>query len=186
MKETLEDARSAARNAILGAGYGVPTPGPPGPTGPVGPACDVDNGEFKIKDSGERRECTTGSVRDKQVGKGRYDLISPIALLRLAKHYEAGAIKYAARNWEKGQPLSWYLDSAIRHLQKFLAGERDEDHITACAWNCFALVHTEEMIQRGRLPADLNDLPNFNPFAMPAAHTGQMFSSLPTPNLTMK
>jgi len=113
---------------------------------------------FTVNDSGERRAFGTGSVRDTRTGKGRFDLISPIALKRLALHYEAGAKKYGDRNWEKGQPLSVFLDSALRHLNCFLAGQRDEDHMTAVAWNAFALVHTEELIRQGKLPAELNGL----------------------------
>lgn len=116
---------------------------------------------FDLKDSGSRREFSTGSVRDAATGKGRYDLVSPLALERLAQLYERGAQKYDARNWEKGQPLSAYLDCAMRHLQKHLAGYRDEDHMAAAAWNAFGLMHTEIMISRGLLPAELDDLPNY-------------------------
>ena len=41
----------------------------------------------EVKDSGERQEFNTGSRRDTCVGKGRYDLISPVALRRLARHF---------------------------------------------------------------------------------------------------
>lgn len=114
-----------------------------------------------VKDSGSRQEFSTGSVRDTQEGKGRFDLISPIALERLAKHYENGARKYSERNWEKGQPLARYLDSAKRHLNKFHEGYRDEDHLAAAAWNVFSLIHTQEMIRRGVLPKELDDLPGY-------------------------
>lgn len=116
--------------------------------------------EFKeVKDSGKRQEFSTGSVRDTRAGKGRFDLISPIALKRLAQHYENGSIKYGDRNWEKGQPLSRYLDSLIRHAYCLLEGKKDEDHASAIAWNAMAYVHTEEMIKRGLLPQELNDMP---------------------------
>jgi len=115
----------------------------------------------EVKDSGARREFDTGSVRDQREGKGRYDLISPVALRRLAKHSENGAVKYGDRNWEKGQPLCSYLDSAMRHLQDFLVGDRSEDHLAAAAWNVFSIIHTQEMIDRGLLPDHLDDLPNF-------------------------
>jgi len=113
---------------------------------------------YEIKDSGKREQHSTGSVRDTREGKGRYDLLSPIALRRLAAHMEAGAAKYGERNWEKGQPLSRYLDSALRHTFQFLEGLRDEDHLTAAAWNLLAAVHTGEMVDRGLLPAALDDM----------------------------
>jgi len=115
----------------------------------------------EVKDSGKRQEFKTGSVRDTNIGKGRYDLISPLMLQRLAKHFENGAVKYGDRNWEKGQPLSRYFDSAVRHLYKHLEGQRDEDHLAAAIWNVGAMIHTEELIERGLLPKELNDLPNY-------------------------
>lgn len=71
---------------------------------------------FVVKDSGERQEFVTGARRDIQVGKGRFDLIPPLPVRRLAMIYEAGALKYGEHNWKKGIPLSRYLDSAERHL----------------------------------------------------------------------
>ena len=111
----------------------------------------------QVVDSGVRQEFTTGSVRDTRDGKGRYDLIPPYAMHRLAQHYENGARKYGDRNWEKGQPVSRYLDSAIRHLFKYLEGHRDEDHLAAAAWNAMGAIWTEEMVTRKRLPAELCD-----------------------------
>jgi len=115
----------------------------------------------KVQDSGQRQEFNTGSVRDSRDGKGRFDLISSIALKRLAQHFENGAKKYGDRNWEKGQPLSRYLDSLIRHAYCLLEGKKDEDHASAIAWNAMAYVHTEEMIKRGILSKELNDMPNY-------------------------
>ena len=114
--------------------------------------------EFEIEDSGTREEFSTGSLRDTREGKGRFELIPAHALTRLAQHFETGAKKYGDRNWEKGQPLSRYLDSAMRHLVKYLGGGRSEDHIIACAWNCFAFVQTQKWIADGKLPQELDDM----------------------------
>ena len=108
-----------------------------------------------IKDSGKRREFETGSVRDAQSDKGRFDLIPYLPQENLAKHYEGGIVKYGERNWEKGQPLKVFLDSAIRHLQKFNAGMRDEDHLSASVWNNYGYQWTENEIIEGRLPYSL-------------------------------
>jgi len=112
----------------------------------------------KVEDSGSRQEFKTGSVRDTNVGKGRFDLIPPYALKRLAKHYENGAKKYGDRNWEKGQNLSRYLDSAIRHAYAFLGGSCVEDHLAAVAWNALAYIETEDRINKGLLPKELDDI----------------------------
>ena len=117
--------------------------------------------DFVTKDSGERRQFNTGAQRDVVTDKGRYDLISPIMIERLAKLLQRGAEKYNDRNWEKGMPLSVYMDSGMRHLYKFLEGHRDEDHLIAAIWNLQALLHIEEMVNRGMLSKDLLDLPNY-------------------------
>ena len=81
------------------------------------------------------------------------------AIIELAKHFEKGAIKYAARNWEKGINLSRYWDSAYRHLTQYLREDKDEPHLVAAAWNVACLYQTGVWIQQGILPASLNDLP---------------------------
>lgn len=99
---------------------------------------------MKIKDSGTRRQFETGAVRDMQEGKGRMDLLPWCAIMRVARHFEAGAIKYGDRNWERGIPLSSFCDSAARHLAKFMDGQTDEDHLCAAAWNLLCALWTEE------------------------------------------
>lgn len=113
--------------------------------------------QYQVKDSGEREVFSTGSRRDTRVNKGRYDLISFIALERLAIHYENGAAKYGDNNYRLGQPLMRYVDSAMRHLIKWTMGWKDEDHLSSAAWNLFAIIETEEMIRRGKLPKELDD-----------------------------
>lgn len=118
---------------------------------------------FILKDSGERQKFATGAQRDTQDGKGRYDLLSPIVNKRLAIIMEKGAKKYDDRNWEKGIPLSRFIDSAKRHLDQFIEGYKDEDHLGQAIWNLAGLMHTQEMIKRGLLTESLNDLPNYLP-----------------------
>ena len=113
----------------------------------------------KVKDSGKRQSFKTGAVRDIQTGKGRYDLLPPRAIRRLAEHYENGAVKYGDRNWEQGIPLSRMLDSAIRHLFKALEGQTDEDHLIASAWNILGIIELQERIEEGTLPKNLDNLP---------------------------
>ncbi len=63
------------------------------------------------------------------------------------------------RNWEKGLPLSRFLDSAERHLNQFKAGERTEDHLAAVLWNIAGYIETEQRIRDGKLPETLRDVP---------------------------
>ncbi|MHA1868715.1 MAG: dATP/dGTP diphosphohydrolase domain-containing protein [Candidatus Heimdallarchaeaceae archaeon] len=101
---------------------------------------------------------STGSIRENKEGKGRFDLLPPRAIKRVAKQYEKGTKKYKDRNWEKGQPFSRFIDSALRHMFQYLEGLKDEDHITAAAFNILAIIEQEEKIKEKKLPKELNDL----------------------------
>jgi len=108
-----------------------------------------------MKDSGKREQHKSGAVRDKRTGKGRFDLMSPFALWRIAQVCEKGAVKYEDRNWEKGFPFSRVLDSAIRHIIQYMMGMEDEDHLAHGAWNLMALLHFEET------HPELDDMPHY-------------------------
>ena len=151
---------------------------------------------MKIEDSGERREFVTGAVRDRTIGKGRFDLMPMeviatymsndavseyefvsnlsqfstggiteylyqsmkniielafnnnfnTAMLELAKHFEEGCDKYGDRNWQKGIPINCYIDSALRHYFKYMAGRVDESHDRACLWNIVCCIWSCENI----------------------------------------
>jgi len=92
----------------------------------------------------QKEHFSTGAQRDTREGKGRYDLISPIMLRRLAILLEWGAAKYGDKNWEKGMPIDRFLDSAMRHINQFREGLRDEDHLTHAIFNLMAVVHLGE------------------------------------------
>jgi hypothetical protein len=110
-----------------------------------------------LDDSGERMSYGEGkAVREPTSGKGRFDLVSPFAIKRIALHYENGAKKYSDRNWEKGIPFSRYLDSALRHINQYTMGMENEDHLAAACWNLIAIMHHQEL---GEL--DLDDLPHY-------------------------
>jgi hypothetical protein len=114
--------------------------------------------KFIVKDSGKREQNeVTGMVRDTREGKGRFDLISPLALRRLALVYELGAVKYESRNWEKGTQYSRFVDSAERHINCFKEGLRDEDHLAQAVWNLFCILHFDELGRK-----DLDDMPNYH------------------------
>ena len=112
-----------------------------------------------MKHSAKKRKFPTGAVRDSRDGKGRYDLISPYALRRLARRLEDGANRYSDRNWEKGMYVGAFIDSLTRHLIQYQMGMTDEDHLGAIMFNAMGLVHTQEMIDCGQLPKELDDRP---------------------------
>lgn len=96
-----------------------------------------------IKDSGDRTAFSTGAVRDMHTGKGRMDLLPWEALIEVSKHCEEGALKYGERNCEKGIPIHSLIDSAFRHLAKYMMGMRDEPHLRAAAWNILFALYME-------------------------------------------
>ena len=64
-------------------------------------------------------------------GKPQLSLISPVAMVGLAKILTFGAKKYAANNWRKGMAWSRCIDSLKRHLAAFEAGI-DLDYDESC------------------------------------------------------
>jgi hypothetical protein len=97
-----------------------------------------------IADSGNRTEFPTGAVRDMHEGKGRMDLLPWAAIIEVSKHCERGAVKYGERNIDKGVPAHSLLDSALRHLAKYMEGAKDEPHLVSAAWNILWAVQFEQ------------------------------------------
>lgn len=119
--------------------------------------CCLVKASEKIVDGGKRMSFGEGlAEREPADGKGHYDLITPFGIRRLAIWYELGAKKYADRNWEKGMPFSRYIDAAKRHLDKYIMGMTDEDHLAAAAWNILSIMHHEELGQM-----EFDDMPHY-------------------------
>lgn len=113
-------------------------------------------GEYKSTADSMKENTThfsTGAVRDTG-GKGRMDLIPWCAILRASRHMENSLANYPERNWEKGLPMHSMIDSAMRHLAKYLDGQRDEDHLCAAAVNLLMAMWTEEKMPH------LQDIPS--------------------------
>lgn len=102
-----------------------------------------------------------GATRSDRTGKGRFDLLPPQALQKVAIHFEEGGLQRGDRNWEKGIPLARFIDSALRHIFKELSGADDENHMEAAAWNILCYIETRERISLGQLPVELDDLPDY-------------------------
>ena len=112
----------------------------------------------RLPNSGQHAEYDTGAIRDSKIGNGIPSLM-PIEALRVAaKRFEDGAIHYGTNNWQKGIPLSRYVDSLYRHLWQWMEDEKDEDHGGAIIWNVMCMIQTKKWIEQGKLPRDLNDL----------------------------
>lgn len=125
------------------------------------------NSDYVIKDSGKHREFGTGARRDRKTGKGAYDLVPWEVIHHIAIHFQKGAEKYTARNWEKGIDCKEYYDSGMRHMAQFYLGLGDENHLISAIWNFICLYQTVLWIQRGELSEDLYNLPYKSILPMP-------------------
>lgn len=127
----------------------------------------VDNGVFKEYEDGYR-VASTGATRSSRRGRGRYDLIPPEALRALAIALQDGEI-FGERNWEKGMPVSWFIDSMFSHLHDILMGlegdkEKDptkENHIDHLVFNACVLATVWKRVKAGKLPKELIDIPGY-------------------------
>lgn len=88
---------------------------------------------------------STGAVRSSDAEATRYDLISPIGLEAVARTCAEGAAKYSDYNWEAGMPVHDLLNHALRHIYKYLGGDRSEDHLPHAAWGLLAAIHSEAL-----------------------------------------
>jgi len=114
-----------------------------------------------MHDSGQRKITETGAQSDPSHANAAMELLSPYSLWQLSTWLGKGAEKYAPRNWEKGIPFSVCIGKLQRHLAEYMMGKTDEPHLDAIGFWWHALTHYEAMIALGKLPASLNDLPQY-------------------------
>lgn len=74
-----------------------------------------------------------------------YDLISPLALMKLAELYNLGVLKYKVRNFIRGYEYSKSYSSLQRHVSLFWSGESIDselksNHIANVAWHAITLL----------------------------------------------
>lgn len=108
---------------------------------------------FVTKDSGVRQSYDSGMVRDTQENKPRFDLLfvpgmpyEAQPLTRWASLLERGATKYGEENWtlaNSEEELRRFRASAARHFSQWIAGETDEDHMSATFFNMAAVAYME-------------------------------------------
>lgn len=120
---------------------------------------DKKYGPFSFGENPPLHTYQTGAKRSPNAGKGHFHGIPPVALRRLAQHFENGGKVHGSHNWMQGIPLSHYMDSLNRHLLAVGEGQTDEDHAAAVIWNAVCMLWTDEAIKSGALPKELDDLP---------------------------
>lgn len=154
--------------------------------------------EFAVKDSGKRLEFDGGMVRDTTEGKVNYMLIRPGPMFkRWAAHLSKAAGKYdntrspgEPRNWQLARGLAEFerfQESAARHFEQWLNGDRDEDHAAGVFFNINGAEYvleqlrddvesTEYALPNGDIVAfdPTQDCPDLN-CSIPGAHNGKHF-----------
>lgn len=94
----------------------------------------------------------SGGAARFDTGKAQLELISPIAMVGLAKILTFGAKKYAPNNWRKGMSWSRCIGSLKRHLAAFEAGidlDYDENCEGCKAGTCLnhtGLLHIDQIL----------------------------------------
>jgi hypothetical protein len=99
----------------------------------------------------------TGAVREKKVGKGNPTTMLcgfPHTLTELHKHMD----NPLGRNWEKGLPLSSYVDATFRHLLEEVSGNGDDKSLISAIWNLVCYAETKHRISQGTIPEDMDDM----------------------------
>lgn len=99
---------------------------------------------FVVKDSGERQQFSSGSVRDVTTGKTDWSRVADGPMLqRWAEHLTRAEPKYpdvapGVANWtliETDEEYWRYKKAAFRHFMQWFNDEADEDHASAVYFN---------------------------------------------------
>lgn len=114
--------------------------------------------QFTVKDSGERKQFASGSLRDTTTGKVNWARTAAGPMLRRwAEHLTHAEEKYpdvapGVANWtliETDEELERYRESAFRHFMSWYYGEVDEDHAAAVYFNINGVEYLKQKRQEG-------------------------------------
>lgn len=108
------------------------------------PSPGLMQGQFVVKDSGERQTFASGSIRDTATGKIKWSRITFGPMMRRwAEHLTKAEEKYpdptpGIPNFSlisTTEELVRYKESAFRHFMAWFLGDVDEDHAAATFFN---------------------------------------------------
>jgi len=106
---------------------------------------------YITKDSGNRKEFSSGMHRDLDRGKPRYDLIYQPMLKRWADLMARAVDKYGEDNWrlaDSEEELKRFKASAYRHFADWFNDEdTEEDHASAVMFNISAVEYLKEKLR---------------------------------------
>lgn len=104
--------------------------------------------KFETKDSGKRAEFASGMKRD----SGDKPLYTEVYFPLVKRHAELmmrGAIKYDKGNWKKANSNEEWeraKESLLRHVNQYLMGEHDEDHLAGVLFNSHQCAMIEDKL----------------------------------------
>jgi len=104
----------------------------------------------------EVRRFESGAIRDLDTHKEDYtETISWSAFRRYAEYMTSKKKKYGAGNFKRGINIESYEQSLLRHVQKYMENkyeegivEPQEDHLCACVFNIFGILHEQERARK--------------------------------------
>jgi hypothetical protein len=117
----------------------------------------MDEEEIEVVDE------VTGARKAQKLA--RFDLIPPVPMWEVARHYGVGARKYSENNWMKGYKWSLSIAALERHINLFKQGEsidpeNNTHHLAAAVFHCLTLIEYEdthpEQDDRGNMRRDTN------------------------------
>lgn len=105
------------------------------------------------RDSAETVIGATGSARKKESGVALYSFIPIGGVRRAAMAAAEGERKYSDKNYYRNQdkpiPTAESLEHAMRHIESYRAGNRDEDHLGHAIWDLMVLADVEMFYPAG-------------------------------------
>lgn len=112
---------------------------------------------------------------------GRFDLLPPFGLIRVALRCEKGVDKYSEENQFRGIPIKHHICSSLRHIIKYMAGDKSEDHLAAAAQRLLAAIDVEEKFKMGLLTENYVKLSSWC-LLNPSGETNSMIENTQNPN----
>lgn len=105
---------------------------------------DKEKLEERLTDIKQSRVFDSGAKRDSSLGKPNVHDMQGYVMLRFGYLMELGEQNYGQSNYLKGIPDEVAKESLARHYAKYMAGYRDEDHLSAIIFNVQLLMLNEQ------------------------------------------
>jgi len=105
----------------------------------VEPKATLTPPSYLAADPSELHQFETGAVRSKDADNVRYDLITPIGILEVAKYSEYADVRYGSVDSPEA-----LVNECLAETYQFLSGSKDEPHLVFAA---LAILHAVRAIE---------------------------------------